>query len=174
MLETPVHRAEMALNCSGELRSRAPRHVGRAMLKVPEHQQRKPQPHTSSTTHLSTVKSQDIEIEIRISISSPHTLQFRLSSNTEMNVDTIPDFLGSQRDDAPADLQHLYISIEDAWERKLWHQLTDTLVELFNHKESASQRLPFYKTFILTFADKINQLKLVTLALSAASQCKGM
>ncbi|PQE31731.1 proteasome regulatory particle subunit protein [Rutstroemia sp. NJR-2017a WRK4] len=89
-----------------------------------------------------------------------------------MNVDTIPDFLAEQRDAAPADLQHLFISFEDLWERKLWHQLTDTLIEFFNHKESASQRLPFYKTFILTFADKINQLKLVTLALSAASQCR--
>jgi len=89
-----------------------------------------------------------------------------------MNIDTIPDFLAEQRDAAPADLQHLFISFEDLWERKLWHQLTDTLVEFFNHKESAAQRLPFYKTFILTFADKINQLKLVTLALSAASQCK--
>ncbi|KAF7883904.1 hypothetical protein EAF00_011216 [Botryotinia globosa] len=89
-----------------------------------------------------------------------------------MNVDTIPDFLGEQRDAAPADLQHLFLTFEDLWEKKLWHQLTDTLVEFFNHKESASQRLPIYKTFILTFADKINQLKLVTLALSAASQCK--
>ncbi|KAA8566261.1 hypothetical protein MFRU_019g00870 [Monilinia fructicola] len=89
-----------------------------------------------------------------------------------MNVDTIPDFLGEQRDAAPADLQHFFLSFEDLWERKLWHQLTDTLVEFFNNKESASQRLPLYKTFILTFADKINQLKLVTLALSAASQCK--
>lgn len=89
-----------------------------------------------------------------------------------MNADAIPDFLGEQRDAAPADLQHLFLSFEDLWEKKLWHQLTDTLVEFFNHKESASQRLPIYKTFILTFADKINQLKLVTLALSAALQCK--
>lgn len=90
-----------------------------------------------------------------------------------MNVDTIPDFLADQRDAAPADLQHLYITFEDLWERKLWHQLTDALVEFFQTKESAPQRLSFYKTFILTFADKINQLKLVTLALSAASQCRG-
>ena len=91
-----------------------------------------------------------------------------------MNIDTIPDFLGEQRDAAPADLQQLFISFEDLWERKLWHQLTDTLIEFFNYKESAPQRLPLYRTFILTFADKINQLKLVTLALSAATQCKGM
>lgn len=90
-----------------------------------------------------------------------------------MNVDTIPDFLADQRDAAPAELQHLFINFEDYWERKLWHQLTDTLVEFFNHKDSASQRLPFYKTFVLTFADKINQLKLVTLALGAATQCRG-
>ncbi len=89
-----------------------------------------------------------------------------------MNTD-IPDFLADQRDAAPADLQHLFISFEDYWERKLWHQLTDSLIEFFHHPESVPQRLPFYKNFILTFADKINQLKLVTLALSAASQCKG-
>ncbi|KAG0647345.1 putative 26S proteasome regulatory subunit rpn9 [Hyphodiscus hymeniophilus] len=89
-----------------------------------------------------------------------------------MNVDTISDFLAEQRDEAPADLQHLFISFEDLWERKLWHQLTDTLIEFFNSKESAPQKLQVYRTFILTFADKINQLKLVTLALSAATQCK--
>jgi len=89
-----------------------------------------------------------------------------------MNTD-IPDFLADQRDAAPADLQRLFISFEDFWERKLWHQLTDSLIEFFNHPESAPQRLSFYKTFILTFADKINQLKLVTLALSAATQCRG-
>jgi 26S proteasome regulatory subunit N9 len=91
-----------------------------------------------------------------------------------MNIDTISDFLAEQRDAAPADLQHLFISFEDLWEQKLWHQLTDTLIEFFNHKESAPQRLPLYRNFILTFADKINQLKLVTLALSAATQCKGV
>lgn len=90
-----------------------------------------------------------------------------------MNIDTIPDFLAEQRDAAPADLQHLFISFEDLWERKLWHQLTDLLIEFFKRHESAPQRLPFYKTFILTFADKINQLKLVELALLAASQCRG-
>lgn len=89
-----------------------------------------------------------------------------------MNTD-ISDFLAEQRDAAPMELQHLFISFEDYWERKLWHQLTDSLIEFFGHSESAPQRLAFYKTFILTFADKINQLKLVTLALSAASQCGG-
>jgi hypothetical protein len=108
-------------------------------------------------------------------LSAPPTACYSLFLHEPpaMNIDTIPDFLAEQRDSAPTDLQYLFISFEDFWERKLWHQLTDALIEFFNHKESASQRLPFYKSFILTFADKINQLKLVTLALSAATQCRG-
>ncbi len=90
-----------------------------------------------------------------------------------MNAMDISEFLAEQRDLAPEQLQHLFISFEDYWERKLWHQLTDSLIEFFNHPESAPQRLPIYKTFVLTFAEKINQLKLVTLALSAATQCRG-
>ncbi len=90
-----------------------------------------------------------------------------------MNIDTIPDFLAEQREIAPTDLQHLFISFEDFWERKLWHQLTDSLIDFFNNEESGPQRLSLHKTFILTFADKINQLKLVTLALRAATQCRG-
>jgi hypothetical protein len=89
-----------------------------------------------------------------------------------MNVDTIPDFLEQTAGEAHSDLQPAFLEFEDLWERKLWHQLTDALVQFFNHKESASQRLPMYNKFILSFADKINQLKLVTLALSASLQCR--
>jgi 26S proteasome regulatory subunit N9 len=90
-----------------------------------------------------------------------------------MNVDTIADFLAEQRDAAPEDLQSLVLEFEDLWERKLWHQLTNKLLDFFNDPRSAPQRLAFYQTFILKFADKINQLKLVDLALKAATQCRG-
>ncbi len=89
------------------------------------------------------------------------------------NPNAIPDFLADQRDAAPANVQHVFLTLEDLWERQLWHQLTDALIELFNAPESESQRLAIYKNFVLTFSKKINQLKLVTLALSTASQCKG-
>ncbi len=85
----------------------------------------------------------------------------------------ISDFLTEQRDEAPAEDQHLFLTFEDLWDRKLWHQLTDRLLEFFSRPESASQRLPIYNTFIVSFADKINQLKLVKLALSAATQSTG-
>jgi|SRR5579862_1694148 len=90
-----------------------------------------------------------------------------------MDLDTIPNFLAEQRDAAPADLQHLVMSFEDFWERRLWHQLTDVLVEYFSHPKSAPQRIPLYKTFVLSFSEKINQLKLVKLGLIAATQCNG-
>ncbi|KAL2139862.1 hypothetical protein VTI28DRAFT_4625 [Corynascus sepedonium] len=89
-----------------------------------------------------------------------------------MNVDTISDFLADQRDSAPEELQPLVLEFETLWERKLWHQLTNQLIEFFNHPGSAPQRLQFYKVFVLKFADKINQLKLVDLALKAATQCR--
>ena len=87
--------------------------------------------------------------------------------------EVISNFLAEQRDEAPADIQHLYLTFEDLWERKLWHQLTDQLLEFFQTPESKSQRLAIYRTFITSFADKINQLKLVKLALTASEQCKG-
>ncbi|KAI1646905.1 uncharacterized protein F4817DRAFT_119169 [Daldinia loculata] len=89
-----------------------------------------------------------------------------------MNVDTIADFLADQRDETPDELQYLIIQFENFWERKLWHQLTDALIEFFANPKSEPQRLKFYKVFISKFADKINQLKLVDLGLKAATQCK--
>jgi len=85
--------------------------------------------------------------------------------------EVIPNFLADHRDNASADLQHYFITFEDYWERKLWHELTITLVDFFNQTESAPQRIPIYNTFIKNFADKINQLKLVELGLKAATQC---
>jgi 26S proteasome regulatory subunit N9 len=90
-----------------------------------------------------------------------------------MQQDQISDFLADQRDAAPDDLQPMILEFEDLWERKLWHQLTEELTVFFNHPKSAPLRLQFYKVFVLKFADKINQLKLVNLALKAAEECKG-
>jgi len=48
--------------------------------------------------------------------------------------------------------------------------LTDQLLEYFSNPASEKQRLPIYNSFIISFADKINQLKLVKLALGASEQ----
>ena len=89
-----------------------------------------------------------------------------------MDVDTIPNHLAEMREQASDDLLHYFLQFEDYWERKLWHELTDLLVEYFKLDGSASQRIPLFDTFIKSFADKINKLKLVTLGLDAATQCK--
>jgi 26S proteasome regulatory subunit N9 len=91
-----------------------------------------------------------------------------------MDVDTIPNHLTDQRDAAPDHLQHYFVQFEDFWERKLWHELTDILIEYFELRDSAPQWLSLYNTFIKSFAEKINKLKLVTLGLNAATQCKSM
>ena len=90
-----------------------------------------------------------------------------------MDPEIINNFLSEQREAAPEELQANFLQIEDFWERKLWHQLTDVLVEYFNIPASSSQRLPLFRKFILSFAEKINQLKFVSLGLLAASQCPG-
>lgn len=89
-----------------------------------------------------------------------------------MDPEVISNFLSEQREAAPEDLQQSFLTIEDYWDRKLWHQLTDILVEYFNSPASASQRLPLFRKFILSFAEKVNQLKFVSLGLLAASQCQ--
>ena len=90
-----------------------------------------------------------------------------------MDPEVISNFLAEQREAAPEDLQQSFLTIEDYWDRKLWHQLTDVLREYFQNPTSASQRLPLFRRFILSFAEKINQLQFVSLGLSAATQCIG-
>lgn len=90
-----------------------------------------------------------------------------------MDPEVISNFLSEQREVAPEDLQASFLTIEDYWERKLWHQLTDVLVDFFSDPASASQRLPLFQRFIWSFSEKINQLKFVALGLLAATQCSG-
>lgn len=90
-----------------------------------------------------------------------------------LDLDTVHDILSQQREKAPDELVDFFLQFEDFWERKLWHELTNALLEFFDLSESAPQRKTLFDTFINTFAEKINQLKLVNLGLSAASQCKG-
>lgn len=87
--------------------------------------------------------------------------------------ETISNFLLEQQQAAPEDLQQSFLTIEEFWDRKLWHQLTGVLVEYFHNPDSASQRLPLFRHFILSFSEKINQLKFVYLGLLAATQCAG-
>lgn len=87
--------------------------------------------------------------------------------------EVIAEQLSNQRDAASPDLQHYFLTFEDYWERKLWHELTEVLVEFYQKPESAPQRIPLFSGFVTSFAEKISQLRLVTIGLSAASQYTG-
>lgn len=86
---------------------------------------------------------------------------------------TTQDFLQDIFSQISPDLQPDTLRLQDLWEQKLWHELTETLTTIFDHPDSGRFRLAIYNQFILQFADKINQLKLVELALKAATQCQG-
>ena len=90
-----------------------------------------------------------------------------------MDPEVVQRFLDQQREQTPEDLQQDFLNIEDYWDRKLWHQLTGLLVNYFNNPASSPQRLTLFKHFVLSFSDKINQLKFVALGLAAATQCEG-
>lgn len=94
-------------------------------------------------------------------------------ASKSVDPELIPGILAKHRDESPAAVQHYYLTIEDQWERRLWHELTLTLLEYFGTPESAKQRIPLFDDFIRSFASKINQLKLVALGLEAATQCHG-
>lgn len=90
-----------------------------------------------------------------------------------MEASKIPDFLAEQQQQVDAETQHYFLTFEDLWERKLWHQLTHALLKFFRRPESAPQRLAIFKTFVLSFADRINQLQFVALGLMTATECAG-
>lgn len=90
-----------------------------------------------------------------------------------MDPEVISTFLAEQRESVPENLLQNFLDIEDYWDRKLWHQLTNTLITYYNDPASSSQRLPLFRQFITSFAEKINQLKFVSLGLSAVTQSSG-
>jgi 26S proteasome regulatory subunit N9 len=94
-------------------------------------------------------------------------------SNITVDKEAISDFLTTQSEAAPEHLQQNFLNIEDYWDKELWHELTTVLVTYFQDPESASQQLPLFRKFIVTFAEKLNQLKFVSLGLTAAQQCSG-
>ena len=82
------------------------------------------------------------------------------------------ELLSELRANAPEEFQQTLIDIEDNWERKLWHQLTDVLVNFFSNPASAPVRKMLFLEFISTFAEKINQLRYVYLGLLVAPDYK--
>lgn len=56
---------------------------------------------------------------------------------------------------------------------RLWHQLTQHILDFFKQAESGPFKVNVYQQFVAEWENKINRLSLVTIALQAASQCQG-
>ncbi|KAI8097699.1 uncharacterized protein BX664DRAFT_293380 [Halteromyces radiatus] len=94
-------------------------------------------------------------------------------STNDMDIDfDVPKFLNEERQKAPSQLQHYFTTFEDLHERKLWHQLTQQILEFFKQPESGPFQVPIYQQFVAEWENKINRLSLVTIALQAAAQFK--
>lgn len=80
--------------------------------------------------------------------------------------------LGTLRSEANEDLAILYYTLEDLYERKLWHQLSDSLDEFYYNPETKGVRLTLFNNFISFFYKKLNQLKYVEFALLSIEEIK--
>ncbi|KAK9447064.1 uncharacterized protein V1518DRAFT_422121 [Limtongia smithiae] len=93
--------------------------------------------------------------------------------SSAMDIDhDVPTVLATLREESPAELVAELYTMEDLWERRLWHQLTDVLLSYFANPLSVPLRMRVFTRFVGTFEAKINQLKLVSLGLSAAETCE--
>ncbi|KAG9304257.1 hypothetical protein G9A89_019819 [Geosiphon pyriformis] len=90
---------------------------------------------------------------------------------SDMDLDRNPtQVLNELRTHASVELQEYFRNFEDLHERKLWHQLTLKIEELFANPASRDFQIPLFQHFISDWENKMNKLKLVTLGLSAAKQ----
>lgn len=79
--------------------------------------------------------------------------------------------LATLRSESPDELAGLFYEMEDQWDRKLWHQLTQTLKQFYSHEQSVNLRYRVFTQFISSFEKKINQLAYVQFGHEAAKQC---
>lgn len=84
--------------------------------------------------------------------------------SVNLGIDTV---LKTLRLEADERLQPLFDEFELYYERKLWHQLTQSLEKFFVDDLSVNLRLRVYDTFVSQFHDKINQLSAVSFLLRA-------
>ncbi|SCV69735.1 BQ2448_1129 [Microbotryum intermedium] len=70
----------------------------------------------------------------------------------------------------PRELKPFYQAFDRFYNNKLWYQLTSTIENFIQVPSSGPFQIGLWQSFISTFANKINQLKLVTIGISTARQ----
>lgn len=72
-------------------------------------------------------------------------------------------FLKDQQTNSPPEVSERWATVEDYYSRKLWHQLTEKLMEIvkMSHYAQGTQLIDMYRNFLSDFEQKINPLSLV-------------
>ncbi|KDE06781.1 26S proteasome regulatory subunit N9 [Microbotryum lychnidis-dioicae p1A1 Lamole] len=70
----------------------------------------------------------------------------------------------------PHELKPFYQAFERFYNNKLWYQLTSTIENFLQVPSSGPYQIELWESFVSTFAQRINQLKLITIGISTARQ----
>ncbi|SGY14197.1 BQ5605_C010g06097 [Microbotryum silenes-dioicae] len=74
----------------------------------------------------------------------------------------------------PHELKPFYQAFERFYNNKLWYQLTSTIENFLQVPSSGPYQIELWESFVSTFAQRINQLKLITIGISTARQFSGV
>ncbi|KAF8654768.1 hypothetical protein AX16_003423 [Volvariella volvacea WC 439] len=80
----------------------------------------------------------------------------------------LEEFIGTGISITPSELHPFFESFQTLYTRKLWHQLTQKLFEFFDHPLAQPYRVEVFDRFVRDFENRINQLRLVELAVKAS------
>lgn len=84
----------------------------------------------------------------------------------------IPAILSTLRQECDPQLANSFYAFEDLYQRKLFHQLTLSLIEFYRNPLSDPIKLRLYNNFISKFKYKINLLKLVEFLIASLETLK--
>ncbi|KAH6890846.1 proteasome 26S subunit [Coprinopsis sp. MPI-PUGE-AT-0042] len=80
----------------------------------------------------------------------------------------LDEFIGTALSATPAELHPYFESFRNLYSRKLWHQLTTKLNQFFDEPNARPYRVDVFERFVRDFESKLNQLRLVELAVKVA------
>ncbi|KIY66145.1 hypothetical protein CYLTODRAFT_444888 [Cylindrobasidium torrendii FP15055 ss-10] len=85
----------------------------------------------------------------------------------KLNLD---QFIATALSSTPPELHPFFESFKTLYTRKLWHQLTTKLFEFLEHPASPKFHVDLFEHFVRDFESKLNQLRLVQLAVKVSKQ----
>lgn len=96
------------------------------------------------------------------------------SASTSTSTSKDPqEFLTTLLSQTPSELHPSIESFQRLSERKLWHQLTDALIDFLRNQNSAPFQVQLWDGFVDVFKKRFDQLRLVEMATLVAQQYDG-